>query len=237
MHGFRALQLPAARLVKGTSGFVAFVGPKLHALIAAVLCMAHAGLQKPFTEPLAPSFRDEQEQPQLCRGFGQSDTENRAKALAFFLRNPPAFQLRIMPGEEGIQDIAHQNAETVIKPFGFCIETTMLIHEPVSVIGGKLSDDHTVHARTKTQVVLPFNPAQASDASTSLRRNHMGIDTEREIEANLQIGPTDKGMVRIYIESQGLEIPMDFSPDDADEIADEITAAANRARTMRGGKR
>ncbi|MDW3181294.1 MULTISPECIES: DUF6324 family protein [unclassified Roseobacter] len=65
----------------------------------------------------------------------------------------------------------------------------------------------------------------------------MGIDTERDIEANLQIGPTDKGMVRIYVESQGLEIPMDFSPDDADEIADEITAAANRARNMRGGKR
>lgn len=61
----------------------------------------------------------------------------------------------------------------------------------------------------------------------------MGIDTERDIEANLQIGPTDKGMVRIYVEADGVEIPMDFSPDDAEEIADEIVAAANRAR---GGK-
>ena len=58
----------------------------------------------------------------------------------------------------------------------------------------------------------------------------MGIDTERDIEANLQIGPTDKGMVRIYVESEGVEIPMDFSPDDAVEIADEIMAAAARAR-------
>lgn len=58
----------------------------------------------------------------------------------------------------------------------------------------------------------------------------MGIDTERDIEANLQIGPTDKGMVRIYVESDGIEIPMDFSPDDAVEIADEIMAAASRAR-------
>ena len=58
----------------------------------------------------------------------------------------------------------------------------------------------------------------------------MGIDTERDIEANLQIGPTDKGMVRIYVESEGVEIPMDFSPDDAEEIADEIMAAAARAR-------
>ncbi|WP_227269800.1 DUF6324 family protein [Roseobacter weihaiensis] len=58
----------------------------------------------------------------------------------------------------------------------------------------------------------------------------MGIDTERDIEANLQIGPTDKGMVRIYVEADGVEIPMDFAPDDADEIAEEIKAAALRAR-------
>lgn len=61
----------------------------------------------------------------------------------------------------------------------------------------------------------------------------MGIDTESDIEANLQIGPTDAGMVRIYVEANGIEIPMDFSPDDAEEIADEIVAAAARAR---GGK-
>ncbi|MFK7745968.1 MAG: DUF6324 family protein [Roseobacter sp.] len=65
----------------------------------------------------------------------------------------------------------------------------------------------------------------------------MGIDTERDIEANLQIGPTDKGMVRIYVEADGVEIPMDFTPDDAQEIADEIVAAASRARAMGGGSR
>jgi hypothetical protein len=63
----------------------------------------------------------------------------------------------------------------------------------------------------------------------------MGIDTERDIEANLQIGPTDKGMVRIFVEADGVEIPMDFSPDDAEEIAEEIMAAAARARS--GGPR
>jgi hypothetical protein len=63
----------------------------------------------------------------------------------------------------------------------------------------------------------------------------MGIDTERDIEANLQIGPTDKGMVRIFVEADSIEIPMDFSPDDAEEIAEEIMAAAARARS--GGKR
>lgn len=60
----------------------------------------------------------------------------------------------------------------------------------------------------------------------------MGIDTERDIEANLQIGPTDKGWVRIFVESEGVEIPMDFAPDDAEEIAEEIMAAARRARGM-----
>ena len=61
----------------------------------------------------------------------------------------------------------------------------------------------------------------------------MGIDTERDIEANLQIGPTDKGMVRLFIEARGVEIPMDFEPDEAREIAGEILAAA-RAAEARG---
>jgi len=60
----------------------------------------------------------------------------------------------------------------------------------------------------------------------------MGINSERDVEANMQIGPTDKGMVRIYIESKGVEIPMDFDPDEAEEIADEIRAAANAARAV-----
>lgn len=61
----------------------------------------------------------------------------------------------------------------------------------------------------------------------------MGINTERDIEANLQIGPTDKGMVRLFIEAGDIEIPMDFDPDEADEIAEEIKAAAQGARAMR----
>lgn len=61
----------------------------------------------------------------------------------------------------------------------------------------------------------------------------MGINTERDVEANLQIGPTDKGMVRIFIEAQGNEIPMDFDPDEAEEIAEEILAAARAARSLK----
>ena len=57
----------------------------------------------------------------------------------------------------------------------------------------------------------------------------MGINTESDIEANLQIGPTDAGMVRLFIESQDIEIPMDFDPTEAREIAEEILAAAKAA--------
>lgn len=60
----------------------------------------------------------------------------------------------------------------------------------------------------------------------------MGINTERDLEANMQIGPTDAGMVRIFIEGDGIEIPMDFDPEEAEEIAEEIRAAASRARNM-----
>ncbi len=58
----------------------------------------------------------------------------------------------------------------------------------------------------------------------------MGINSEKDIEANLQIGPTSDGMVRIYVEAQGVEIPMDFDPEEAEEIAEEIRAAAARAK-------
>ncbi|MCL3882352.1 DUF6324 family protein [Marivita sp. GX14005] len=62
----------------------------------------------------------------------------------------------------------------------------------------------------------------------------MGINTERDIEANLQIGPTDQGMVRLFVIADGVEIPMDFSPEEADEIAEEIRLASQGARKLKG---
>lgn len=62
----------------------------------------------------------------------------------------------------------------------------------------------------------------------------MGINTERDIQANLQIGPTDQGMVRLFIDADGVEIPMDFDPEEAEEIAEEIRAAAQAARAVAG---
>jgi len=48
----------------------------------------------------------------------------------------------------------------------------------------------------------------------------------------LQIGPTDRGMVRIFISAGDAEIPMDFEIDEANDIAQEIIAAANAAAAI-----
>jgi hypothetical protein len=61
----------------------------------------------------------------------------------------------------------------------------------------------------------------------------MGIDKQSDIAANLQIGPTDTGMVRLYVEADGgIELPLDFDPEEAEEIAEELRAAAVAARAM-----
>ncbi|SIT11244.1 DUF6324 family protein [Paracoccus saliphilus] len=66
----------------------------------------------------------------------------------------------------------------------------------------------------------------------------MSINSQSEIAANLQVGPTDQGMVRIYVEGEGLDLPLDFDPEEATEIAEELLAAAEAARKMaaKGGK-
>jgi Family of unknown function (DUF6324) len=65
----------------------------------------------------------------------------------------------------------------------------------------------------------------------------MGIDKQSDIAANIQIGPTDQGMVRIYIEAAGgIELPLDFDPDEAKEIAEELLAAAEAACSLGEGR-
>ncbi|MCF8485501.1 MAG: DUF6324 family protein [Rhodobacteraceae bacterium] len=66
----------------------------------------------------------------------------------------------------------------------------------------------------------------------------MGIDKQSDIAADIQIGPTDAGMVRIYVAAQGgIELPLDFDPDEAEEIAEELRAAAETARAMSAGNK
>ncbi|MCE5972744.1 DUF6324 family protein [Sinirhodobacter sp. WL0062] len=63
----------------------------------------------------------------------------------------------------------------------------------------------------------------------------MGIDSESDVAANLQIGPTSIGMVRIYVEGEGIDLPLDFDPEEAEEIAEELLAAAEAAREILSG--
>ena len=57
-----------------------------------------------------------------------------------------------------------------------------------------------------------------------------GINKESDVVADIQIGPTDKGMVRIFVSSEKIEIPMDFSPEEAINIAEELKASAETAK-------
>lgn len=65
-----------------------------------------------------------------------------------------------------------------------------------------------------------------------MRGRKMGINSESDMSANLQIGPTTLGMVRIYVAGDGVDLPLDFDPEEAEEIAEELRIAATAARKM-----
>ena len=75
------------------------------------------------------------------------------------------------------------------------------------------------------------NPAKIDEPAMS-----KGINTESDISAELQLGPTDQGMVRLFVTVGELEIPMDFTPEEAREIAEELRAAAEQADAMQKQK-
>lgn len=60
----------------------------------------------------------------------------------------------------------------------------------------------------------------------------MSKPIENDTPADLQIGPTDMGMVRFIILQNGRAINMDFEPDEALEIAEEIRIAAAQAEKL-----
>ena len=51
-----------------------------------------------------------------------------------------------------------------------------------------------------------------------------GINKQSNDVTDLQIGPTNLGMVRIYVTSNNIDLPMDFSPEEPRSIADELNA-------------
>lgn len=60
--------------------------------------------------------------------------------------------------------------------------------------------------------------------------------TEEEAGA-LRIGPTDHGMVRLMLTTHGGAVDLDFSPDEAREIAAEMMASADLAEGGQAGGR
>ena len=60
----------------------------------------------------------------------------------------------------------------------------------------------------------------------------MNINSESDISADLQIGPTSVGMVRLFLTTTNIEVPMDFTPEEAEEIAEELKSAARQAREI-----
>lgn len=59
----------------------------------------------------------------------------------------------------------------------------------------------------------------------------MTINRQTDEEGEIQVGITDQGLVRIYVRSKNVDLPMDFTPDEAEEIAAEIQAAAESAKS------
>ncbi len=61
----------------------------------------------------------------------------------------------------------------------------------------------------------------------------MGLNDPSDIAADLQIGATDQGMVRIYVSAPGVDLPMDFTPEEALDIAEDLQAAAQAIQAAR----
>ena len=60
----------------------------------------------------------------------------------------------------------------------------------------------------------------------------MSINRQTLEGASLQIGPTTEGMVRLYVETDQFDLPMDFDPEEAEEIAEELLSAARAVRNQ-----
>lgn len=80
--------------------------------------------------------------------------------------------------------------------------------------------------------VLPRNRPRVTESDSQIEETDVSINSQSNIAANLQVGPTDQGMVRIYVEGDGIDLPLDFDPEEAAEIAEELMAAVEAARSM-----
>lgn len=84
-------------------------------------------------------------------------------------------------------------------------------------------------------------PARAGRSGAAARRAKDDLermDDLRDDEAGaIRIGPTDGGMVRIFVITRNGETQLDYAPEEAEEIAAELIASAEEARGGGGGRR
>lgn len=66
----------------------------------------------------------------------------------------------------------------------------------------------------------------------------MAREDDSDVAADLRVAPTTLGMVRIHVTAEdGTDLPMDFDPEEAEEIAEELRAAAATARLTAQGRK
>ena len=221
------------------------MGPEAHVVIARVAREAHAGVEQALAEAEAARLGDQKEEAQLGdAGLTRLDAEDRAEAGAALLGDEGAFGGGVVAADEIGEDFGDQRLEGFVEAFITGVENPMLFDQPACIADLQVSQNEGVlHTRTVVPGgVTATRPCDtgggALGAKSTCGGPVMGINSESEMSANLQIGPTTMGMVRIYVEGEGIDLPMDFDPDEAEEIAEEIRAAAARARAMaqKGGK-
>ncbi|MEO0717544.1 MAG: DUF6324 family protein, partial [Pseudomonadota bacterium] len=61
----------------------------------------------------------------------------------------------------------------------------------------------------------------------------MTTELRDDEEGAIQIGPTDQGMVRLIISTKTGLMELDFPPEEAEEMADELKASAEKTRSPR----
>ena len=225
--------MPPVAGIKRAGGAVTLVGPKRHPGISSVARKPHALRQQLASDAFATRLWRQQKQAQFCSVFIMAHAKDGPKALSISLCDPAPFACGIVVGIECLEDRPHKWAKSVIEPFGQCVMHPVGIDQPIGVGLFEVSQSDVGHRLILPACGLPFNPDRASTRAQTAPERAMSINKESDIEANLQIGPTDKGMVRIYVEAKGVEIPMDFDPEEANEIADEIKAAAKAAGALR----
>lgn len=223
---------------------MAFVGPKPKGVVLGCACEGDALRQKTLTQAKSTCGWDDQEQPQLGdTGFAGPYAKDRTQALPCGFGDPPALAGRIAIADEVRKYLGNQRFETRVETLFAFVEFGVLLDQPSGITDREIPQVDVVRVdfhrpsnaafpRSVNLSRLQTAGPRANSADHRQGIADMGIDKESDITANLQIGPTSLGLVRIYVEGDGVEIPMDFDPEEAEEIADEIRAAAARARQM-----